>query len=52
MTTPELCAICREPANENEGELISVVGTVPNNPTQDPRFQRVHADCRQYVNEA
>lgn len=47
----ELCAVCHHPANEDEGELISVAGTVPNTLTPAPRIQRVHKGCRQYVNE-
>ena len=46
----ELCAVCQEPASEDRGELVSAVGTVPNSPNTQPRIQRVHASCRQYVN--
>jgi hypothetical protein len=47
----EQCAACGQGANEDEGELISVLGTVANSPSPEPVIQRVHRDCRQHVNE-
>jgi hypothetical protein len=48
---PERCAVCHEPANDQEGGLVSVVGTVPSSQSPEPIIQRVHEPCRQYVLE-
>jgi hypothetical protein len=47
----EQCAACGQAANEDEGELISVLGTVANSPSPEPVIQRVHRGCRKWVNE-
>lgn len=47
----ERCAVCNHPANDFEGELISVVGCVRDSASPEPAEQCVHAGCRQFVFE-